>query len=75
MGDEGASAIANCLKSSICVMELDISNNNINDTGMAEIFSMLLVNKTIISLNVSSSYGLNRNKFHLRAARVLQKVL
>lgn len=50
------------------IIHLDVSGNNISPDGFEVLFRSLISNCTLISLDVASKDGLNRNRIGLKGA-------
>lgn len=50
------------MKTNTTVVHLDLSSNDIGPDGCAKLFHSLIDNNTLVSLNIGSRDGLNRNK-------------
>ncbi|KAH3732179.1 NOD3 protein [Pelomyxa schiedti] len=55
IGEQGASALANCLKQSTSLIELDLSYNTLSDTGAQALSRGLKYNTTLTALNLSGN--------------------
>ena len=60
------------MKYNFNIIHLDISSNNITPEGFTIFFQSLLSNQSLISLDISSKEGLNRNKLGKEGSAALQ---
>lgn len=75
MGNSGAAEIARIIRSSLSLVHLDISSNDIGLKGAVEIFKALQTNQSVISLDMSSKEGLFRNRICEQGLRELTPIL
>ena len=73
--DEGAYFIAEVLKHDRKIIHLDLSSNCLTKAGIKTLCDMLLVNKTLVSLNIKSFEGLNRNKIGAAGVAPIKNML
>ncbi|KAL4438907.1 hypothetical protein ABPG74_016627 [Tetrahymena malaccensis] len=77
LGDEGIQILCNFLnkqhRSSIA--HLEISNNNLTSVGIKQVVNMVSLNQNIISLDISSYDGYNRNRLSRSACIVLSQYI
>eukprot|EP00826_Nyctotherus_ovalis_P014472 TRINITY_DN14034_c0_g3_i1.p1 TRINITY_DN14034_c0_g3~~TRINITY_DN14034_c0_g3_i1.p1 ORF type:complete len:289 (+),score=34.86 TRINITY_DN14034_c0_g3_i1:526-1392(+) len=62
MGNLGAVEVAKIIRSSLSLVHIDISSNDIGPKGATEIFKALQTNQSVTSLDMSSREGLFRNR-------------
>jgi len=63
------------LAENLNIIHLDLSSNDITHKGADIIFSTLLNQHSIISLDLSSKEGINRNRLSHEGMRLLERVL
>lgn len=63
------------LNENLNIIHLDVSSNNISYQGANIIFNSLLNQHSIISLDLSSKEGINRNRLSQEGVILLEKVL
>lgn len=62
LGDIGVQILCDAIQSSISLVMLNVTSNGISHKGGDSIFKMLIDQKSIISMNLSSIEGINRNR-------------
>lgn len=75
IGDLGIIKLMDGVKKNKSVVLLDISSCNLTYRGGNIVFSSLLENESIISLNISSKEGLNRNRLTPEGLEEIEKLL
>lgn len=63
------------LENSLEIIHIDLSSNDITFRGAEYIFSTLLKQHSIISLDLSSKEGINRNRLSHEGMRLMEEVL
>ena len=63
------------LEKNNCLLHLDLSSNNIGVRGGNAIFKTLVHHQSLISLNLSSLEGVNRNRISTEGVRDIENVL
>jgi hypothetical protein len=61
LGNRGAEIVAKAVKDSLSIVTLNISSNDIGNTGMIKVFTELTDNISLQHLNVSTFDGKHRN--------------
>jgi len=67
--------LVQALKEKNNIIHIDLSSNNITYSGSQMIFSLLEGNHNLISLDLSSSDGLNRNRLGNKSIECLENIL
>ena len=62
LGDSGALIIANALKKSLHLVKLNMASTNMTTKGAHYIFEGLLMNQSVIDIDISSIPGGGRNR-------------
>lgn len=75
LGDLGIIEIAKALVHNRNIVHLDISSNNITPEGAHKFFNLLQKSSSIVSLDISSKDGLNRNKVGVYGCEPLETLL
>ncbi|EAS00696.2 hypothetical protein TTHERM_00794220 (macronuclear) [Tetrahymena thermophila SB210] len=76
-GDQGIQLLCNFLNKQrrSNIVHLDISNNNITSEGIKQVVKMVSLNQNIISLDISSYDGYNRNRLSRSACIALSQYI
>jgi Ran GTPase-activating protein (RanGAP) involved in mRNA processing and transport len=74
-GDEGVKFISEVLLFNRNIIHVDFSSNNLTEQGIKTICDAVGQNNTLISLNLKSFEGLNRNKVGAKGSVHLKKLL
>lgn len=56
-------------------MHIDVSSNKVGPEGFSALFEALLENESLISIDISSKEGLNRNRLGDKGAQNLETYL
>lgn len=73
--DLGAIILADALRTSQSIIHVNMCSNDIGPEGAQALFGCLLENNTIISLDLSSKEGLNRNRLGTQGVESLEWIL
>jgi Ran GTPase-activating protein (RanGAP) involved in mRNA processing and transport len=74
-GDEGVKFISEILLFNRNIIHADFSSNNLTEQGVRTICDAVGQNNTLVSLNLKSFEGLNRNKIGAKGSVHLKKLL
>lgn len=72
--DEGLSFLADGIKKSTNIFHLNLSNNGLTYKGCEVLCSALEMNESVISLDISSQEGNNKNIIGPKGALALNKL-
>ena len=75
IGDEGIMELIELLKSNPNIIHVDISSNNITADGAFYLFNEILPIHSLVSLELSSKDGLNRNKISVKGCEPIETLL
>ncbi|KAL4488357.1 hypothetical protein ABPG72_019207 [Tetrahymena utriculariae] len=77
LGDQGIQQLCNFLSKQhrSSIVHLDISNNNLTSVGIKQVVNMVSQNQNIISLDISSYDGYNRNRLSRSACIYLSQYI
>lgn len=75
LGDEGLLVITELIRLNPSIVHLDVSSNSISPNGAYEFFTQLADIHSLISVDISSKDGLNRNKVSVRGCEPLEMLL
>ena len=75
IGDKGVEVVTNMLEDNDYILHLDLSSNDIGVKGGNKIFKTLIHHQSLISLNISSLEGVNRNRISSEGAKLIEDVL
>lgn len=73
--DLGSIILADALRTSKSIIHVNLCSNNIGPEGAQALFGCLLENVSIISLDISSKEGLNRNRLGTQGVESLEWIL
>jgi hypothetical protein len=75
IGDEGVMELVELLKCNGNIIHVDISSNNITADGAFYLFNEILPIHSLVSLEMSSKDGLNRNKISVKGCEPIETLL
>ena len=75
IGEEGAKALTNVIRTSPYLISADFSSCSLSDKSCAMFFDALADNKSIIYFNISSISGVTRNSFGDKTIAALDRML
>lgn len=73
--DVGTIILADAIRTNTNIIHIDLSSNDVGPEGAQALFAALLENCSVVSVNLSSKEGLNRNRLGVRGVEPLEWVL
>ena len=75
LGDKGCVEIMKCIYKNLSISHVDFSSNELSYVGVKDMTEFFCRNESLISIDISSHKGLNRNRIGWKGAESIGKVL